>query len=181
MNRLARLVTLVLVGAWLAPLAPTHAEAGPVGPVERVTTQLLTVMREAEKLGFEGRYQALEPVLRESFRFPLMAQMATGRHWRELSEAQALLAEYRALNEALEAMPVHATIASRFADPGVNGLYAALLRDLEAKTGVAVRSDFLAGAATEIGDNITRIIPPNRLRWDPFPVPSAATDLPKPG
>ncbi|MGE0431517.1 MAG: methylmalonyl-CoA mutase family protein, partial [Planctomycetota bacterium] len=72
----------------------------------------------------------------------------------------------RLFAEPLEKMPVYATIASRFNDPGVNGLYAALLAAIQAKTGVTLTSAFLADplTKTEIED-ITRIIPPERGRY----------------
>ena len=50
---------------------------------------LLSVMQNAETLGFDGRYAELEPVLRESFDFATMARFAVGpTFWPELDEAQ---------------------------------------------------------------------------------------------
>jgi phospholipid transport system substrate-binding protein len=40
-------------------------------------------MRDADELGFAGRYEALEPVLRQSFDFPFMTRLSLGRAWSE--------------------------------------------------------------------------------------------------
>jgi phospholipid transport system substrate-binding protein len=63
-------------------------EGPPQAVVERLNGSLLEVMQEADRLGYEGRYERLEPVLAETFDFPFMAKVAVGRRWNELSEAQ---------------------------------------------------------------------------------------------
>ena len=45
-------------------------------------------MRDAETLGFQGRYERLAPVLIETFNFPVMAKISAGRHWRAMSPEQ---------------------------------------------------------------------------------------------
>ena len=45
-------------------------------------------MRNAEALGYAGRYQALEPVLRQSFDFPFMTRLSLGRAWNDLAPAE---------------------------------------------------------------------------------------------
>ncbi len=59
-------------------------------------------------------------------------------------------------------MPVFGTIASQFNDPGVNQFYLALIKTIEAKTGV----DFVSGMqnSDEMSEKIF-IIPPNRTRY----------------
>src|ERR671915_842466 len=79
--------------AWLVALAAiagsaTAQEGPPQVVVERLNGSLLEVMQEADRLGYEGRYERLEPVLAETFDFPFMAKVAVGRRWNELSEAQ---------------------------------------------------------------------------------------------
>jgi len=82
-----------LVVALLAlPAAPRAAEeapdAGPTRVIERLHGALLDAMKNAEALGFEGRYQRLAPVLQGSFDLDFMASKAVGRHWRALSEEE---------------------------------------------------------------------------------------------
>ncbi|RMD61973.1 MAG: hypothetical protein D6826_08595 [Alphaproteobacteria bacterium] len=66
----------------------TLAPGRPSDVVARLDEALIDVMRNAEALGYRGRYARLESVLRKSFHFPLMAAISLGRHWRTLSPAQ---------------------------------------------------------------------------------------------
>ncbi|RMF22313.1 MAG: hypothetical protein D6760_07700 [Deltaproteobacteria bacterium] len=66
-----------------AGIAPANAE--PVEVVERLHTTLLDVMQHASTLGYQGRYQRLEPVLRRTLDLDFMGSKAAGRHWREFS------------------------------------------------------------------------------------------------
>lgn len=90
--RLARTAAIVAFAALLwggAVRAAAAAQPGdPAEVVERVDAVVIEVMREAETLGYRGRLERLEPVLRSSFDFPQMARVAVGRHWQELNEAQ---------------------------------------------------------------------------------------------
>ena len=79
-----------LCGA-LALVLALHGQAGanepPRAVVERLNAALLDSMRGAAQLGYEGRYQLLEPVLRQSFDFSFMTRIAVGRSWSDLSAA----------------------------------------------------------------------------------------------
>jgi phospholipid transport system substrate-binding protein len=78
-------------GIWIA-LVLLVASAGADGPppetdasaaVEMLHGSLIEVMKEAEQLGYSGRYARLEPVMRELFDLPFMAEKAVGRYWNE--------------------------------------------------------------------------------------------------
>jgi phospholipid transport system substrate-binding protein len=56
--------------------------------VARLNTALIEVMRDAEALGFQGRYDRLAPELKEIFDFPAMAKVILGSAWNRLGEAQ---------------------------------------------------------------------------------------------
>ena len=56
--------------------------------IERLHASLLEVMQHAGELGYEGRYEQLEPVLEQSYDFPFMMRIALGPTWRELDEGQ---------------------------------------------------------------------------------------------
>ncbi len=98
---LALFAVLALATATGGQAADAQAE-GPQQVVERINEALLDAMRNAATLGFEGRYERLEPVLRESFNLPLMARGTAGRYWRELTPAQrdALIERFTRLSIA---------------------------------------------------------------------------------
>ncbi len=76
--------------------------------VEGLNTTLLDVMQSADELGYQGRYEKLEPSLRASFDFALMAKIAVGRAWNDLGREQR-----RLLVERFAQMSI-ATFAARF-------------------------------------------------------------------
>jgi phospholipid transport system substrate-binding protein len=49
---------------------------------------LLSVMKSADKLGYDGRYQALEPVIEKTFDIPLMTRIVVGAPWSTWTEDQ---------------------------------------------------------------------------------------------
>ncbi len=76
------LLCVAVFGAGAARAAgPTPTEV-----VERLNAALIEVMREADALGFQGRYERLAPVLSAAFDFPLMARISAGKHWRTWDE-----------------------------------------------------------------------------------------------
>jgi phospholipid transport system substrate-binding protein len=82
------LPALVTAALLLAAPAAQAAEAGARAIVERLNATLIEVMKGADALGYAGRYERLDPVLRESFDFPSMAGISVGRHWRTLDRDQ---------------------------------------------------------------------------------------------
>jgi phospholipid transport system substrate-binding protein len=81
----------LLVG-WLVVSSPIPAEAAPTsGPTEVVRNYygvLLDVMQHADALGPRGRYQKLEPVVRNTFDVPFMARLSIGPTWAKLTPEQ---------------------------------------------------------------------------------------------
>ncbi len=73
-------------GAGAESGAPSSAAvSGPVRTVEKLHAALLEVMKDAQKLGYQGRYERLAPVLKETYDTPFMAEKSVGRHWKEAS------------------------------------------------------------------------------------------------
>ncbi len=108
-RRTKRLVTVIALG--LGVLITFSANAGQESArltVERFHDTLLSVMKEAENLGYEGRYEWLTPVIKESFNLPFMASRSTGRHWKKASSG-----DHQALIDAFTNMTI-ANYASRF-------------------------------------------------------------------
>lgn len=79
-------ILTILVGVTLV-MPPVLAEQ-PSAAVKRLNNTLLTVMKEAEELGFEGRYEKLLPVITQEFDLPFIARYTLGSSWEELSEEQ---------------------------------------------------------------------------------------------
>ncbi len=82
------LAVVLVLTVCRAPSWVSAAEDAPSDIVGRLNAALIEVMRNADELGFEGRYDRLAPVLTEAFNFPLMAKISAGRHWRNLDVAQ---------------------------------------------------------------------------------------------
>jgi phospholipid transport system substrate-binding protein len=57
-----------------------------VAVVEQLHAVLIEVMKQAEPLGYKGRYERLSPVLQERFDLPFMAEKSVGRHWKTISQ-----------------------------------------------------------------------------------------------
>ncbi|HEX7005783.1 MAG TPA: ABC transporter substrate-binding protein [Alphaproteobacteria bacterium] len=113
----ARIARALAVAAGLAlawtSLVPATALAQEVPPKKVVTdyyAALLDVMRNAHTLGFEGRYKALLPVVKETFDLEFMARYAVRGFWEKLTKAQQdkLVEEFARLSAA--------TYAARFKD-----------------------------------------------------------------
>lgn len=105
----AMLRCVVGMALFLGFAMPAGADAAsPRVVVENFNGALLGTMREASKLGFDGRVQKLAPVVRESFDTATMARLAVGPRWSSLSEQQR--------SEIVEAFTrfIVATYASRF-------------------------------------------------------------------
>jgi phospholipid transport system substrate-binding protein len=82
-----RLASLCFAAALL--LGPAEALAGtPADLIRKLNETFIDVMKNAETLGYDGRHAALEPVLTDAYDFPEMTRVSSGRHWRELTQAQ---------------------------------------------------------------------------------------------
>jgi len=88
--------------------ATTNAASVPRDAVEQLHATLLEIMREADALGVDGRYERLQPILPALFDFGRMTQIVLGSQWRELSPDQR-----RAAVNAFADFSI-ATYASRF-------------------------------------------------------------------
>lgn len=79
----------IIALAALLAVRPASADEinGPSEVIRRLNASFEEVLREAEKLGYEGRLQRLSPVIERTFDLEFMARTAVGRHWSELSDA----------------------------------------------------------------------------------------------
>jgi phospholipid transport system substrate-binding protein len=104
-SRVAQLAILVAALSYLAP----PANAGPASDIiGKLNTVFIDVMQNTKSLGYESRYKKLEPALAEAYDFAEMTRVATGRHWRSLTDDQK-----RQLVAAFHDLSI-ATYAARF-------------------------------------------------------------------
>jgi phospholipid transport system substrate-binding protein len=109
MPRPIRSLALICVAAIGLLVGPGGAAAGsPKNLIQTLNATLIEVMKNAATLGYDGRYQTLEPVLSDAYDFQEMTRVSSGRYWRELTEAQK-----QQLVEAFKAYSL-ATYAARF-------------------------------------------------------------------
>ena len=71
---------------------PDAPEPGPHGPASAVVDTfdmaLLGVMKQAAKLGYEGRAKQLTPAIDKAFNIPLMTRIIVGSPWNEWTDDQ---------------------------------------------------------------------------------------------
>jgi phospholipid transport system substrate-binding protein len=67
---------------------PTWADADAKATIELFDSSLLDVMKNATKLGYQGRYDKLTPVVERVYDIPLMARFSVGPQWVGLTPDQ---------------------------------------------------------------------------------------------
>lgn len=97
---------LALLALVLASAA--HAQTDPTARVKTFYAALLETMKDAKRLGVEGRYRKLAPVLDSTFDLPAMTRIAVGPAWTSFTPEQQA-----ATTAAFTRMTI-ATYASRF-------------------------------------------------------------------
>ena len=109
MRRALRWIAL-LGGLLIADLqsAEVCAASPPRAVVETFYRVLIDVMKQANPLGFDGRYKRLQPAIEEAYNLPLMIRLAVGPQWTTLTPEQQ-----SRLLEAFRRFTV-ATYANRF-------------------------------------------------------------------
>jgi len=74
------------------PAAPSSSPAAaPSAVVERLHAGLIQSMKEADEMGFQGRFDYLRPVVEENFDLVFMGSKSVGRHWKKLSPEEQQL------------------------------------------------------------------------------------------
>ncbi|MAI79836.1 MAG: hypothetical protein CL917_12900 [Deltaproteobacteria bacterium] len=70
----------------LAPQAAiSESSIGPQQVVEQLHATLLSSMQNAKELGFQGRFNQIQPVVTDTFDVEFMGSKSVGRHWTKLS------------------------------------------------------------------------------------------------
>ena len=103
-------LTIVLGCAGAPARALDEAAGGPKTTVTAFDTALQHAMRDAKKLGYQGRYDLLAPAMQRAFDFPAMTRIATGSAWAKMTPEQQ-----KALADAFARFSI-ATYANQFND-----------------------------------------------------------------
>ncbi len=94
--------------AVFAMFASQQAFADAKSTIDGFDGVLLDVMKNADKLGYKGRYDKLAPVITKTYDLPLMARISVGPEWSTLTPDQQAK-----ITEAFKSLSI-ATFASRF-------------------------------------------------------------------
>lgn len=85
-TRSAALSLLVLGAGMIGPAQAEDAPDAATTVIDTLDHALLDVMKNAVKLGYQGRYDTLKPVLLRSYDLPRMTQLVVGSAWTGWSE-----------------------------------------------------------------------------------------------
>ena len=84
-----RLLPALMIGLlWFAASGEPARAADPMPPkqvIERFYDGLLGVMKDATKLGYKGRYEKLEPLLKQTYNLAGMGRFTVGPGWTQMS------------------------------------------------------------------------------------------------
>lgn len=85
---MTRVLLILLAMGWVPSWSWAAPGNDPSAVVEEFQTALLMVMKEADELGYGGRYQRLAPVVRKSHDLAGIARVTLGRYWERLDAEQ---------------------------------------------------------------------------------------------
>lgn len=92
--RTAMIIALFLLGMQSVSvpgaMAAREVADAPGAVVLRFHAVLLSVMQNADQLGYKGRYAKLQPEIRKSYDLPLLARLVIGGFWRKLNHDQRM-------------------------------------------------------------------------------------------
>ena len=83
-----KLVVITIFALLSLLVAPAGAADSATQVIENLHAELLAVMKQANELGYEGRYQRLDPIVTSSYDLPFIAKFVMGRQWKTLSGEQ---------------------------------------------------------------------------------------------
>jgi len=113
-----RVIALLILVFSMVPLLPAHADdtADGVRLIEELDKTLVSVMKDAKKIGYSGRYEILKPVVERSYDFTLIARYSVGRIWKTFDEEQRaqLVKRFSDLSIATYATRFHGYSGEKF-------------------------------------------------------------------
>jgi phospholipid transport system substrate-binding protein len=87
MNILGRLTLIVLVIHIAVPCV-SAGDRGATEVVGKLHTTLLAAMKDGDKIGYQGRFDQLAPVIKSSFDMPFISRTAVGKYWETFNSYQ---------------------------------------------------------------------------------------------
>lgn len=83
-------VVCSLLFTFLTPFATGAEESSEsaIQVIEKLDATLVECMKKGQELGYSGRYQLLEPVMKKYFFYSLMVRKSTGSWWKSMSTVQ---------------------------------------------------------------------------------------------
>lgn len=81
-------VAFVLNGLFATSVFAQEESATARHIVDKFQTELVQVMKDGKKLGYNGRYDKLEPAVFNSHDLPKIARIVVGKEWEKLTEEQ---------------------------------------------------------------------------------------------
>jgi phospholipid transport system substrate-binding protein len=76
-------LSAMLFGSFGRAEQPTPADI-----IKKFNATLIDSMKRAKELGYSGRYQLLEPVIKDSFALSYMATISVGKYWKTINEKE---------------------------------------------------------------------------------------------
>ncbi len=73
---------------FFAPPSIASVQPSPAGVIKTFNAALLEAMKKADELGYRGRYELLQPVIRNTFALSFMAGQSTGRYWKTFAKEE---------------------------------------------------------------------------------------------
>jgi phospholipid transport system substrate-binding protein len=87
MNSLGLLTSVILCIHIAIPCA-SAGDRGATEVVEKLHSTLLAVMKDGDKIGYQGRYDQLSPVIQSSFDMPFISRTVLSKYWETFNSEQ---------------------------------------------------------------------------------------------
>jgi len=84
------LLAFLMLGVPIASIADVQKGQDAAEVVAGFQTELISVMKRAAALGYQGRYDALAPLVKSTHDLSAIARIVLGRYWRRLNAEQKL-------------------------------------------------------------------------------------------
>ena len=88
MNILGFLTFVLLLMIPMATPMVSAADWEATQVVEKLHSTLLAVMKDGDKIGYQGRYEQLAPVIKSSFDMPFISRTVLGKYWETFNSEQ---------------------------------------------------------------------------------------------
>lgn len=85
---LLRFLAVAILAFNLLVSPPATAAESATQVIENLHAELLGVMKQADELGYTGRYKRLAPVVTSTYDLPFIAKTVVGRYWKKFTPEQ---------------------------------------------------------------------------------------------